>query len=42
MHDRASAPIRQPTATRNELVMIIETMRRHHKWSASHGAHRRE
>lgn len=35
MHDRASTPIRQPTATRNEVVVMIEAMRRHHKWSAS-------
>lgn len=35
LHDRASTPIRQPTATRNEVVVMIEAMRRHHKWSAS-------
>jgi len=28
-------PIRQPTATRTEVVVMIETMRRHHKWSDS-------
>ncbi|HJE84131.1 MAG TPA: IS481 family transposase [Corynebacterium amycolatum] len=35
LHDRASTPSRQPTATRPEVVMMIEAMRRHHKWSAS-------
>ncbi|HJB63827.1 MAG TPA: helix-turn-helix domain-containing protein [Candidatus Microbacterium pullistercoris] len=35
LHGRSSTPIRQPTAPRNEIVVMIETMRRHHKWSAS-------
>lgn len=35
LHDRASTPVRQPTATRTEIVVMIEYMRRHYKWPAS-------
>lgn len=33
--DRSSAPNRQPTATPGDVIVMIETMRRSHKWSAS-------
>jgi len=33
--DRSSAPNRNPTATRGDLVARIEAMRREHKWPAS-------
>lgn len=35
LHDRSSAPIRQPTATPGETVARIEAMRREKKWPAS-------
>lgn len=35
LQDRASTPLRQPTATQAEVVATIESMRREHKWSAS-------
>ena len=35
LHDRSSAPIRQPTATPGETVAKIETMRRERKWPAA-------
>ncbi|OXS78856.1 IS481 family transposase [Kocuria marina] len=35
LHDRFSAPVRQPTATPGETVTRIEELRREKKWSAS-------
>lgn len=35
LYDRSSAPHRQPTATREEVVTRIERLRRTHKWSAA-------
>lgn len=35
LHDRSSAPIRQPTATPGETVAKIEIMRRNRKWPAA-------
>jgi transposase InsO family protein len=39
LHDRPSAPKRQPTATDAEVVVRIEALRRGRKWSASRIAH---
>lgn len=35
LHDRSSAPARQPTATPAEVISVIEAMRRGRKWSAA-------
>lgn len=35
LHDRSSAPRRQPTATPPEVITVIEAMRRDRKWSAT-------
>ena len=35
LHDRSSAPLRQPTAIPGETVARIEQLRREHKWPAS-------
>src|SRR6185369_2094729 len=35
LHDRSSAPSRQPTATPAHVIEVIEAMRRDRKWSAA-------
>jgi transposase InsO family protein len=35
LHDRSSAPRRQPTATASSVIEVIETLRRVRKWSAA-------
>ena len=42
LHDRSSAPHRQPTATSAEVVDLIEAWRRERKWSARRIAHELE
>ncbi|BBZ44491.1 hypothetical protein MPRM_17720 [Mycobacterium parmense] len=35
LHDRSSAPTRQPSATTSSVIEVIETLRRVRKWSAA-------